>query len=350
MKGRRADLRTLGTALTSRRVTHLALVGGGGSGKSMLAAAAGHRVRRHFPGGAHWIRIGAWDHRTLLEMLAIRLGARRDPLVAGVRRELERRGPTLVVLDNHENDRALARFFDDLAGCPVTWLLTARRCLLAGVSIFPVVPPLINARRSAFPRVASLTALLRWNPLALDLANALVVSGAVRAPDLRAWMIAGGIRRVSVMEHEDDVVEVKRLVDWGWDRLDAGARRMLAALAHTQGDHIDTASLFGLARAGAGARAQLARLRRWHLVQEPFAGRFALHAVVRHAVAGRLTIPAERYFAHYVRLLERHPDRLDLEQTHLFAALDHAHASSQLGKIIRVQRLLEAMETAGNSA
>src|SRR6266404_9751824 len=108
---------------------------------------------RAFSGGIHWLRVGGWDHRTLFEMLALRFGARRDGdggdsrggagTGAGLRRALMARDRTLIVLDNHENDRAMARFLETLRGCPVTWVLTARRCLLAGVSIFPVVAPLI---------------------------------------------------------------------------------------------------------------------------------------------------------------------------------------------------------------
>jgi len=80
---------------------------------------------------------------------------------------------------------------------------------------------------------------------------------------------------------------------------------------------------------------------RWRLVQEPTSGRFALHAVVRYALADRTAVPAERYFRHYVRLLEREPARVAVELTHLFAAMDHAQASSSIAKILRVESLLE---------
>jgi len=43
----------------------------------------------------------------------------------------------------------------------VTWVLTARRCLLSGVSIFPVVAPLATSAATAFPRVAALTRRLQ---------------------------------------------------------------------------------------------------------------------------------------------------------------------------------------------
>lgn len=337
LRGRRAELATLSSALTSGRLARLALVGGGGSGKSVLAAALAHKLAPRFAGGAAWFRVGNWDHRTLLQMVALRLGAPREPLIESVRAALAARGPMLLVLDNHENDRAMARFLDALEGTPVTWLLTARRCLLSGMAIFPVVAPLIHARRDAFPSVRALTGLLRWNPLALDIADALVTTGAVTAEALRTFLVAKGVERVRVMVHEDDVIEVKLLVEWAWARLSAAARRMLLVLASCPGDNMDAASIAALARAPGRA---LASLRRWRLVQEPAPGRFALHAVVRHALLDKGDVPAERYFAHYIALLERHPDRFAAEQSHVFAAMDHAQAASSLGKILRVEALL----------
>jgi hypothetical protein len=338
LRGRSAELATLEGALVRGHLSRLALVGGGGSGKSVLAAALAHRLRPHFPGGVSWFRVGNWDHRTLLQMVALQLGVPREPLVESVRAGLAARGRMLLVLDNHENDRAMARFLDALEGTPVTWLVTARRCLLSGMAIVPVVAPLVQARRDAFPAVRALTHLLRWNPLALDIADALVTTGATTAEALRTWLDAEGIERVRVMAHEDDVVEVKLLVEWAWTRLPADARRLLGVLAGCPGDSMDAASIAALARVrGRGA---LARLRRWRLVQEPAAGRFALHAVVRYALAGREAIPDERYFAHYVALLEKHPGRFAAEQSHVFAAMDHAQAASSLNKILRVEALL----------
>jgi hypothetical protein len=346
--GRRQELAALAARIQRRHVERLALVGGGGSGKSLLACALGHHLRGRFPGGLHWLRVGGWDPSTLFEMLARRLGlpgAGSDGNPQRVRAALASGPRAFIVLDNHENDRALARFLEPLRGCPVTWVITARRCLLAGVEVFPVVAPLAVSGGRAFPRVAALTALLRWNPLALDIADALVASRAISAPALQAWLVGGGIERVSVMHNEDDVPEVRLLVDWAWPRLPGGARRMLAVLAHSEGDDVDRGSLAALARVRAGAAAALASLRRFRLVQEPLADRFTVHAVVRQAVAARTAVPRARYFHHYLALLERHPDRIDLEQTHLYAAMDQAHASSDVKGAVRLQRLLVRLDT-----
>lgn len=73
-------------------------------------------------------------------------------------------------------------------------------------------------------------------------------------------------------------------------------------------------------------------------------GRYAVHAVVRYAVARRTAFDPRRAFGHYVSLLEKAPERLDMEQTHLFAAMDHAHRSGDLAAMLRVERLLKTLD------
>jgi hypothetical protein len=260
--------------------------------------------------------------------------------VPELRRHLLRGGERLIVLDNHEDDAAMARLLAALAGTPLTLVITARRCLLAGVLVFPVTAPLVTAGRSAFPRVARLTRLLRWNPLALDVADAIVASRAVGVRDLEAFLIDQGVERVRVIAHEDDLPEVSLLVDWAWARLDSASRRVLAILAHVEGDHVARESLRDLARLGEDANAAIAPLVRWHLVQEPVAGRFALHAVVRYAVRARTKVDPRRIFEHYVAHLEADPAAMEVEQTNLFAAMDFAHRAGDLAAMLRLEELL----------
>jgi hypothetical protein len=330
-----------------REPSKIALVGAGGSGKSLLACALGYRVRRRFPGGLHWFRAGPWDAGTLIEMFAIRFGTSRDrrTRLPALRQFLRSQGPALIVLDNHENDRAVATILNELRNVPTSWLLTARRCLLAGVNVFPVVAPHSTGGTGSFPRVRLLTRLLRHNPLALDIADGLVRSEATTVRALRAWLLERGVDRIRAVAHEDDVPEVSLLVDWAWGRLNLAQRRILAVLAHTGGDHVDTHSLLSLARLPTGRKGEraLARLQDWRLVQSPLPGRYALHAVVRCAVVGRTRFSQERFLRHYLTLLENAPHRLDLEQTHLYAAMDYAHAVSRLDSILRIDRLLAAL-------
>ena len=59
------------------------------------------------------------------------------------------------------------------------------------------------------------------------------------------------------------------------------------------------------------------------------------------------TKPApERMFEHYVTLLERHPERLESEQSQLFAALEHAYRKSDLNALLRVNALTQRLERA----
>ncbi len=340
MKGRTAELATLARAIERAAPTRLALVGSGGSGKSMLAAALGHRLRRLFGGRIHWFRIGAWDPSTLFEMLALHFGTTRERkrMAPALRRFLADGPPRLVVLDNHEVDAATARVLDELDGTKATFVITARRCLLAGVLVYPVTAPLVTTGKNAFPRVAALTRALRWNPLALDVANALVGARVIGVAALGAELARRGLGAVHVIEHEDDLPEVGLLVRFAWERLAAESRRVLAVLANLDGDNADAASLGALARCDGAAALELPR--RWHQVQEPLAGRFALHAVVRHAIRKWCSFDGARIARHYVSLLEREPERLMLEQTHLFGAMDWAHREGKLAEMLRIEELL----------
>jgi hypothetical protein len=107
---------------------------------------------------------------------------------------------------------------------------------------------------------------------------------------------------------------------------------------------MDVDSLAKLAKVNGSPARALLPLQRWHLVQEPVASRYTLHAVVRHAVKRRKGFDPARFYAHYVSLLEREPERLLLEQTHLFAAMDHAHRTGSLPDMLRVEALLRHMD------
>ena len=339
MRGRSRELATLARTILSTRPTRIALVGSGGSGKSMLAAALGHRLRSAFGGRIDWFRSADWNFYVLCEMLALRFGTGSgDGREQRLRRFLARGPERLIVLDNHENDAAVARLFEAFPDCKATFVITARRCLLAGVWIFPIIAPLATSAESAFPRVATLTRLLRWNPLALDIADSIVASRGATAKALGTFLRDKGVTEVRALAHEDDLPEIALLVDWAWARLGSAARRVLAVLAHVEGDHVDAASLATLARAKALGSA-LHELERWHLVLQPVRERYALHATVRHAILRRTEIDADRVFEHYLTLLEHHPERLDLEQSHLFAAMEHASRKNDLYGLLRIEAL-----------
>jgi hypothetical protein len=43
--------------------------------------------------------------------------------------------------------------------------------------------------------------------------------------------------------------------------------------------------------------------------------------------------------SHYVTLLERHPERLEMEQSHLFAAMEHASRKNDMNALLRIDAL-----------
>ena len=343
-RGRSHELRTLQAVVRAQHPTTLALVGGGGSGKSTLACVLGHRLKRHFEGRLLWVRIGAWDRTTVMQMMAIQLGQRPDSDPTEAVRKALGVGRSLVVLDNHEDDRVTAGMLDALRDLPVTWLITARRCLLGGVTIFPVVPALVALQKSPFPAVAKITRLLRWHPVALDLADALVTGGFTTEVELGQRLRARGVDRVTPLAHEDDVPEVRGVVLEGLRHLSLPARRMLGALTHMRGDHMDRDSLGVLAQARGRTDASIEALRGLRLIQEPWPGRYALHATVHYALQCTLPFDAETISRHYLAWLERSPERILAEQTHLFALMDWAQEKRDLETILRVHALAALLE------
>jgi hypothetical protein len=174
-----------------------------------------------------------------------------------------------------------------------------------------------------------------------------VKSRAASVKSLGEFLRDAGVTHVRTLEHEDDLPEIALLIDWAWARLSVGARRALAVLAHVEGDHVDAVSLANLASV-AKLGPTMTELKRWRLVLEPVRERYALHAVVRHAVGKRTEPDADRVFTHYVTMLEKHPERLELEQSHLFAAMEHASRKNDMMALLRIGALARGLsETAG---
>src|SRR6185295_6842661 len=111
--------------------------------------------------------------------------------------------------------------------------------------------------------IASLTRMLRWHPVALDIANALVEGKEVSERDLGRRLEARGVTRIVPIEHEDDVPEVAAVVAEAVKRITLAARRMLAVLVFMGGDSMDARTLatLGKSRRPGDDLGKLVRLR-----------------------------------------------------------------------------------------
>ena len=146
------------------------------------------------------------------------------------------------------------------------------------------------------------------------------------------------------MAHEDDVVEVQLLVEWAWRRLSRPAQRMLIVLAHCLGDHMDARALATLAEAGRAGPAALADLRRWRLIQEPLPTVSRCTRWCGTRCRPKAAVSEARYLTTSAAPRAA-SDRFTLEQSHVFAAMDHAQAASSLGKILRIEALIGAEDS-----
>lgn len=341
--GRKREIEGLVRLVRGEHPTAIALVGAGGSGKTTIAAALGHRLRRFFGGRLDWVRVGAWDRATVVQMLSLQLGCRFEGSGLGrVARVLEDRGPSLVVLDNHEDDRVTAGILDALRRAPVTWVVTARRCLLGGVTIVPVAPARVDARLAPFPRVAGLTRLLRSHPVALDIADALVASRVATVDELRGRLEARGVGRIRPIEHEDDLPEVRAVVVEALRALSPDAKRLLGILASMGGDSMSTETLLAIGRARPEALAELTSLR---VSQRPGPERHTVHATVRYALKKiARSDPSDRIARHYLRMFEGAPETMLDEPTQVYALLDWSQERGDLATSLRVQSLAAELE------
>ena len=200
----------------------------------------------------------------------------------------------------------MARLLDELSATPATFVITARRCLLAGVLDLPGH----RAARDRGPhRVSRASRASRGRCAGIRSRSTSPTRSSRRARHgdrARRASSARTTRRACASSTTRTICPRSRCSSRGHGRrLKTESRRILGVLSHIEGDHVDLDSLASLARVGGDVKRALAPLREWHLVQEPMRGRYAVHAVVRYAVARRTAFDPRRAFEHYVSLLEK---------------------------------------------
>ncbi|HYM85012.1 MAG TPA: AAA family ATPase, partial [Candidatus Dormibacteraeota bacterium] len=250
--GREPELERLRGLLGGARI--LTLSGPGGSGKTRLALALAHAVRRSFPHGVWFVDLAAVRDPTLVEpSIAATLGVKEsaDQTVGEALRVRLRDRTALIVLDNVEQLLPAAAHVVALlvrAAPDLRVVVTSREALrIGGEQVYPV-PPLdvasgvtlfLDRARSHRPdlvvdgaalrAVRELSERLGGLPLAIELAAART---RLLAPDQildrlsRVLDLGGGARDVPERQRT-----LRGAIDWSHDLLTGPEQRLFRRLA-----------------------------------------------------------------------------------------------------------------------
>ena len=243
----------------------------------------------------------------------------------------------------------MARLLDALAGTTGDVRASPRAAACSrACSIFPVIAPLVTSGAAAFPRVAALTRLLALEPArARHRGRASWRRARASVAELGDVPRGRGRRRACAASSTRTTCRRSRCSSNGRGRARLAARRACSAvLAHVEGDHVDARSLAKLARVRG-------RRRRSPRSSAGTSCRNRCRVATRCMPSCATPSRAHESRARRARsssttstLLERHPERLELEQTHLFAAMDHAYRKSDMNALLRVNALAERLERA----
>ncbi|MGH3401685.1 MAG: AfsR/SARP family transcriptional regulator [Streptosporangiaceae bacterium] len=305
------------------RATVIAVIAGtAGVGKTSLALHFAHRVAARFPDGQLYVNLRGFDPagapmapaeavRLFLDALAV--PAARIPVgldaQSGLYRSLLAGRRVLVLLDN-------ARDVDQVrpllpAGSGSLVIVTSRKqltSLVAGEGALPLTLDVLGdteaqellTRRLGPLRVADdpgaaddLIKLCAQLPLALSIAAARTAS----QPGLSLAALTADLRdargRLDALDAGHSAANVRAVMSWSYQQLDAEAARLFRLLGLHAGLDISAAAAASLAGLPPDqARRSLGELTRAHLLAEPTPGRFTCHDLLR-AYAAELTQSAD---------------------------------------------------------
>ncbi|MEJ2357617.1 MAG: AAA family ATPase, partial [Deinococcales bacterium] len=362
--GRAEDVAALRDPLLDERARLLTLTGPGGIGKTRLALRVAADVTDHFEDGVCFVDLASVTAPdAVLPAIAGALGVREAserPLLDELVATLDNRR-TLLLLDNFEQvTAAAARLIQLLARCPgLKLLVTSREALhLRGEQVYPVAPltmPATDLARLSAER------LMEYDAIRLFVERARAVDPAFEVTDTNAWTVAEicarldglplaielAAARLTLFSPQalldrlrsrlkllrggaGDLPErqqtLRNAIDWSYDLLDDGEKRLLAVLSAFQGctleaaeavvdaiDHRDAAAMDALGGLASLVEKSLVR-RLSGAATEP---RLAMLETIREYAAERLeedpTFATAARLAHatyYAGLAERLGERL----------------------------------------
>lgn len=296
--GRRAELDALLGAVRTAMV--VAIDGMGGVGKSALAVHAAHLLTADFPGGQFYLDLHGFtparEPVEPAEALRVLLGALglppgRIPDGSGERAALWRSElatrRAIVVLDN-ATDADHVR--DLLPGAGQSFVvITSRRRMVGLDGVQPISLNVLSDGEAAELFVESAggarpgdvgEVLRRCGNLPLAIRVA-----AARLRHRPAWTLDTLVERMREGE-----LTVSHVFEMSLRQLDAAQRRMFGLLGLVPGEDIDAYAAAALAGIPpANARSLLEDLVDAHLVQEPAAGRYQMHDLLRQAARAEET-------------------------------------------------------------
>jgi DNA-binding SARP family transcriptional activator len=319
--GRAAEFAALTAALgddgAGKRAPIMTITGVAGVGKTTLAVHWAHQVAPHFPDGQLYVNLRGFDPsgapvaaadavRGFLAALSVpaELIPSSADAQAGLYRSLLAGRRMLVVLDNARDPAQVRPLLPGSAGCMVvvtgrTWLagLVAAEgaCqlnldVLGAAEAAELMAGRLGRQRTAAEAeaLAELIACCAGLPAAL----VIVAARAIAQPNLPLSSLAAELRaarnRLDALTTGDSATDVRSVFSWSYVSLSAPAARLFRLLGLHPGPDFSAgaaASLAGVPLPAAGRT--LRELVSARLVDEPVAGRFALHDLLREYAAER---------------------------------------------------------------